>query len=1134
MSEPIQTVDEPLAPRYALHVNEVCDRFEAVWKAAGPGAPLPRIEEHLGDTPEPERSALLRRLVILDLDWRRRRGEAPTAEDYQSRFPALSAGFLSGAFPGPASREADGQAAPRGPLSLSVEEKLDPICVRFETGWKAGLTPQLEGCLENVAAGLREPLLRELLQIELHHRRRKGESPTSEEYGRRFPGREELIRSLFAAAPSLTIPDKTVLTHPVAPPLRPERYVVRQLHAQGGIGEVWLARDAEIGREVALKRLRKNREAAHGRFLAEAQITGQLEHPGIVPVHDLGLDEEGRPFYVMTFIRGRTLRDAIDEYHAPGPADREPAEVRFSRLLETFVKVCQAVGYAHSRGVIHRDLKPENVMLGEYGETLVVDWGMAKVRNQPESPGGQDSVHLCYSGGSTETQAGLVIGSPAYMAPEMAEGRASDADERTDVYLLGSTLYHLLTGYLPRQGLNASEVVNLARTGPPPPPRQVKADVPRGLDAICVKAMAHCPQDRYAGALELADDVRRFLAGAPVSAYREPLLARAWRWCKRHRRGLGRALAGAVVLGLALLGAALVRDAWSKQEALRRDAEERRRCDQARHDLADFRRLAEERQFYAALTTPAGEQPLHYDPGRGERAGQQALALASTLTEEMADLPLPAEREALRNELHELRLLLAQAQGRHSPGPGEVPETALDHFLRAEQFRTRAFSPASESGDGTDWQPDSDLLHKAVGHYEKAIQIDPRYEWAHFHLGRCYLSLGQGSEAVEALNTFVALRPNAPWGYSARGLALGLTRRFEAGEADLDRALALEPDFLPALLNRGVLAWLQRKYDRALADFAQVLEAPPEKRLVEAAYYRGQLHLERGKRREAREDFDRVVKENPGFRPVYLNRAQVHFLQGDNDRGLADLTTFLDLGRPTPLDPNGPAGFALRGRLLRQLIPNWGLPPAGQRAALELARAELDRAVRLGGRSADLSDDLGSVLELLGRPEGALAAYAEALKTAGPKLKVKVLSKRGWLYAQAFGPPRVDRAREEFTRVLRLEAQNADAHTGLGYLWARQHRPAEAQREAAAALLHGAGDYLALHNVACIYAELSQVDPGQSGQHAEMAVSVLRRAVELWGRRKVGPNELALIREERSFEPLRGRPDFSQLAGEGR
>ena len=233
----------------------------------------------------------------------------------------------------------------------------------------------------------------------------------------------------------------------------------------------------------------------------------------------------------------------------------------------------------------------------------------------------------------------------------------------------------------------------------------------------------------------------------------------------------------------------------------------------------------------------------------------------------------------------------------------ETP-SALDHFLQAEEYRARANDPAETSGDDLAWQPNRELLLKAVAEYQEALRLQPDYFWCCLQMGRCYLSLKQGAAAVAALNTCVALRPNEPWGYSVRGLARGLMRDYEHAEADLGRALEIDPEFRPARLHRGIMAWLQRKDDRAFDDFAGVLEPADDRRLIEAAYYRAQLHLQRKEIREALTDVDLVVKESPAFRPVYLTRAQAHFLDGDKTHGLADLTTFLNWGRSKPFEPN--------------------------------------------------------------------------------------------------------------------------------------------------------------------------------------------------------------------------------------
>src|SRR5438094_6661618 len=237
-------------------------------------------------------------------------------------------------------------------------------------------------------------------------------------------------------------PDVGETDFTVAEATQPSRYFLKRYHARGGMGEIWLAEDQEIGREVALKRMRKGREGHKDKFLFEAQITGRLEHPGVVPLHQLGTDAQGRPFYIMKFVRGRTLKDAIKDYHDTPSTSEAPKEVKQLRLLAVFVNLCQTIAFAHSRGVIHRDIKPDNVMLGEYGESLVLDWGIAKMLGHPDSSGGASSADPGTSGAeSRETQAGTVKGTPSYFAPEMAEGLVSEVDQQSDVYLLGATLY---------------------------------------------------------------------------------------------------------------------------------------------------------------------------------------------------------------------------------------------------------------------------------------------------------------------------------------------------------------------------------------------------------------------------------------------------------------------------------------------------------------------------------------------------------------------------------------------------------------------------------------------------------------------------------------------------------------------
>ncbi len=352
-----------------------------------------------------------------------------------------------------------------------------------------------------------------------------------------------------------------------AKPATEGRFQILRPHAEGGLGKVFVARDAELNREVALKEIQPHYShdaCARARFTLEAEITGRLEHPGIVPVYGLGSYADGRPYYAMRFIRGESLKEAINRYHA---ADRTRSvtaserTVELRQLLARFIDVCQAVQYAHDRGVLHRDLKPANVMLGKYGETLVVDWGLAKAEGKStETPSLHEESQLVPASGSEvePTQMGTMVGTLQYMSPEQAIGRMDLIGPATDVFALGATLYHLLTGQAPYQATSREELVSAVREGRFPPPRQIKKCIAPPLESICLRALAADPATRYASAGELLQDVERWLAEEQVVAHRETFSERMHRW-RRKNPNLISGVRAALIIGiLGLCGGAIV------------------------------------------------------------------------------------------------------------------------------------------------------------------------------------------------------------------------------------------------------------------------------------------------------------------------------------------------------------------------------------------------------------------------------------------------------------------------------------------------------------------------------------------------------------------------------------------------
>jgi eukaryotic-like serine/threonine-protein kinase len=291
-----------------------------------------------------------------------------------------------------------------------------------------------------------------------------------------------------------------------------ERYEISRRIGKGGMGEVMSARDGQVGRDVAIKRMKaaSPSERAIARFLREATIQGRLEHPAIVPVHEIGRDADGLPFFVMKKLTGTNLARILDS--------SEKSRFPLERILRAFVDVCLAVEFAHVRGIVHRDLKPDNIVLGDFGEVYVIDWGVAKVVGEDES----DFADVGSGSGEYATAVGTAIGTPGYMAPEQARGM-SDVDGRADIYTLGCVLFEILAGEplhpRGRDGLASAVFGTDAR----PSVRSPERKVPPELDALCVEATAYERTSRIATARELGDRVQRYLDGDRDLAKRREL-----------------------------------------------------------------------------------------------------------------------------------------------------------------------------------------------------------------------------------------------------------------------------------------------------------------------------------------------------------------------------------------------------------------------------------------------------------------------------------------------------------------------------------------------------------------------------------------------------------------------------------
>ena len=666
-----------------------------------------------------------------------------------------------------------------------------------------------------------------------------------------------------------------------------DRYSILRPHAKGGLGEVSLARDEELRREVAVKLLQERYaldKENNARFMAEAEITGSLEHPGIVPVYGLGTTPDGRPFYAMRFIRGDSLRDAALAFHQK-VKDFTPTErlLDLRKLLSRFIDVCEATSYAHSRGVLHRDLKPGNIMLGRFGETLVVDWGLAKSLGRSDSVSDEPSIHPSSQSGSAETQLGSAIGTPAYMSPEQAAGQIDKLGPATDVYGLGATLYFVLTGVPPVVADRVRDVLEKVRRGEVTPVCQVKEWLPRPLEAICSRAMALEANDRYPGPRELADDVERWLADASVSAYRESAIESASRWLRQHSTLVFSAAAIGIVAIAAGWGMA-----WLAENSRQRIANEKLRAEKS-EGIA-------QRNFDRALE--AVDQML-------TRVGNERLAEVPFMTN--------VRKQLLEDALHFYQNTLSPEEQHLAP---VIARTAKGHQLLGRNYRMlgeyqRALIEL-EKGErileemNARTTPDSTALMSEAG-----LRLELGY--LRHIMDAQEIATQELNEALRLLDSLNKERQGAPevlrmkgriWQllgstYSKRGRTQDSHKAYDSAQTCLVRLTAIEPnqeetiDSLAqvehsraqSLWRLGDLAKSEQVFESALAKQLQLLKIAGEKpwyladrgttlmRLAASLQEQGRLKEAAGRMKTAQQIFSDLNRLYPKKRAYLVQLA---------------------------------------------------------------------------------------------------------------------------------------------------------------------------------------------------------------------------------------------------------------------
>jgi tetratricopeptide (TPR) repeat protein/tRNA A-37 threonylcarbamoyl transferase component Bud32 len=865
------------------------------------------------------------------------------------------------------------------------------------------------------------------------------------------------------------------------------RYRILRPHARGGLGEVFVAEDTELHREVALKEIRQEHAAdaiSRGRFVLEAEITGGLEHPGIVPVYGLGTYADGRPFYAMRFIKGDNLKEAIERFHSysppreQGPTLTTPSErnVAFRELLGRFVDVCNAVAYAHSRGILHRDLKPGNILLGKYGETLVVDWGLAKVLGKDEGGRMKDEKGPKIDSGTSfilhpsslpATRVGSAVGTPSFMSPEQAAGRLDHLGPASDIFSLGATLYMLLTGQPPFTG-DMAEVLRRVQRGDFVPPRALQAEVPAALEAVCLKAMALQPRDRYPTALELAVDIEHWLADEPVSAWSEPVSVRLRRWARQHRPLVSGAAAALLVALLALGGGSF----WYAHEQGRRALEQQRAEQgvvQALQQASDARQ-----QLHKQLHKPGGVFELLNRPGdwqgqirmaqaslRHAKAVAQSVeglsgeALVAQIEELEAQLGSDEQDRALAVALEKIRLDVATlvkgafddagAMKRYGPvfARAKLPVEAGSETAVAQRIQQSAIGElllaALDDWARSAWRTGRHDLARRLLHVARQADADPWRKQLHDpQLWEDPHGLELRIQAFAAeLKAQAPTRQLSPQMWDLVGVHLPLKARekwlrqaqelhptdfwlnyhlantlAETGKQPeaigfYRAALVLRPQSSAVHNNLGTALLRQNDLDGAIRHYRKALQFDPNDALH---------HNNLGLALAAQNDLEAAIGHYKKALQLNPNYASAHFNLGTALQDQQDLIGAMHhYERALELNPNDARAHNSLGTVLRA------------RQDLEGAIKHYQKALQLNPNYADPHNNLGNVLHAQNDLAGAIKHFQAALQI-DPSL---VLTHHNLGFA-LYDQKNLTGAIRHFKKAVELDPNYAHAHFGLG------------------------------------------------------------------------------------------------------
>lgn len=780
---------------------------------------------------------------------------------------------------------------------------------------------------------------------------------------------------------------------------RTDRYEFLHEVARGGVGVVWRVHDKELGRDLALKMLQSQHADSSRmalRLVEEAQIGSQLQHPGIVPIHELGTTSESLPFFTMKLVKGRTLAEVLQ--------DRDDPTQERQRFLAVFEKICQTMAYAHSRRVIHRDLKPANIMVGAFGEVQVMDWGLAKVTGKlsPSEPLQEDTQVLTVRdiGSDTDSLTGSVMGTPAYMSPEQARGLVDKLDQRTDVFALGAMLCEILTGRPPFEGKSSQEVQAKAREGDVAPAigRVEAAGADPEVTSLACRCLAVDPDERPANAGIVAQEITRYLTSLEERAQASQIEAAEARVSVQHERKIRRltvTLAATVLITIAVGAGVYIRQ---ESERAQHRAEVTLQVKEALQRADRFRELARGGEIHA------------WDRAADEAHRAASLAtdlvppeLRTQANEVLSEILVASERASRDRRMLERLAQIAEAHESDQYVSGEDPpyaeafrEYGIDFDLRrpneiVSALRDQAIS-VEMAAALDDWShelrdrygPDSTRWRDLL---QIAIQIDPDQQRAQLReaiarddlaslsalvdsadlrepsAGTAILlasALTRGGDAENAERVLVAARNEYPGSFEVahalgKWYCYGEQKNLTEALRHITAASAIRPESAHIWLDLGVILGYLQRFEESVEAYSFAIARRP--RYSHAMQNRGYSRMRLRQYVLAEKDFLKAIEYDPGNVHAYDNLSRCYRYLGEPEKAIEARR------RATRANPDNAEQYYRLGSVLKE---------SGQ---AEEAIAAYKAAVRVDPRHAEAQSNLGFMLMETNR----FAEGAEAL-----------------------------------------------------------------------------------------------------------------------------------------------------------